>query len=131
MPTSACSLLLMFFLLSCGGPPTLTDQERAKLDPYLQSLVTEGTVSADRYEMTVRPDGTREYGIIVRTTSVDSLRAAGIQVQSVFGDVVTARVTVDELRVIARLPSVRAVQNGGKNMLHNTLLIPTSERPHL
>jgi hypothetical protein len=130
MYASACSLLLTFVVMSCGGSPTLTDQERAKLDPYLQSLLTEGTVSADRYEMTVRPDGTREYGIIVRTTSVDSLRAAGIRVQSVFGDVVTARVSVDELRVIARLPSVRAVQNGGKNTLHNTLIIPTSKRRH-
>jgi hypothetical protein len=87
-------------------------------------------VKADRYDVTVRHDGTREYGIIVRTTSVDSLRAAGIRIQSVFGDVVTARVTVDELLDIARLPSVRAVQNGARSTLHNTLFIPTSERRH-
>jgi hypothetical protein len=130
MPTSACSLLLMFVLFSCGGPPTLTDQELAKLDPYLHALITEGTVPAERYDMTLRPDGTREYGIIIRTTSVDSLRAAGVRVQSVFGDVVTARVSVDELRNIVRLPSVRAVQSGGKNTLHNSMLTPTSERQH-
>jgi len=87
-------------------------------------------VPADRYDMTRRPDGTREYGIIIRTTSVDSLRAAGIRIQSVFGDVITARVSVDELRTIVRLPSVRAVQSGGKNTLHNSLLMPTSERRH-
>lgn len=128
MSTSACTMLLAFAVFSCGGPPTLTDQERAKLDPNLHALLTGGSVSTDRYDMTVRSDGTREYGIIIRTTSVDSLRAAGIRIQSVFGDVITARVSVDELRTIVRLPSVRAVQSGGKNTLHNSLLEPTSER---
>lgn len=123
-------LLLAFLVLSCGGPMALTEAERAKLDPGLQSLLTEGTGTEAGYDVTVRPDGTREYGVIVRTTDAEQLRAAGVRVQSVSGDVVTVRVSVDELRTVARLPSVRAVQNSGKNTLHNSLINPTTGRPH-
>jgi len=112
-------MLLAFLMLSCGGPMALTEAERAKLDPGLQSLLAEGTGTESGYDVTVRSDGTREYGVIVRTTDAEQLRAAGIRVQSVFGDVVTVRVTVDELRNVARLPAVRAVQNSGKDTLHN------------
>jgi hypothetical protein len=106
-------------MLSCGGPLVLTAAERDKLDPGLQTLLAEGIGSETRYDVTIRPDGTREYGAIVRTTDVEQLRAAGIRVQSVLGDVVTVRVTVDELRNVARLSAVRAVQNSGKNALHH------------
>lgn len=119
MSVYPCLMLLVSLSLSCGGPMALTDAERAKLDPGLQALLVEGTGSESRYDVTIRPDGTREYGVIVRTTDAEKLRAAGIHVQSVLGDVVTVRVTVDELCNVARLPSVRAVQNSGKNTLHN------------
>jgi len=130
MPAYACSIFLALLVLSCGGPMALTDAERAKLDPGLQALLTEGTGTDSGYDVTIRPDGTREYGVIVRTTDAEQLRAAGIRVQSVLGDVVTVRVTVDELRTVARLPSVRAVHNSGKNTLHNSLINPTTGRQH-
>ena len=130
MPAYACSIFLALLVLSCGGPMALTDAERAKLDPGLQALLTEGTGTDSGYDVTIRPDGTREYGVIVRTTDAEQLRAAGIRVQSVLGDVVTVRVTVDELRNVARMPSVRAVQNSGKNTLHNSLINPTTGRQH-
>jgi hypothetical protein len=119
--------LLAFLVLSCGGPMALTEAERAKFDPGLQVLLAEGTGTGSRYDVTIRPDGTREYGVIVRTTDAEQLRAAGIRVQSVLGDVVTVRVTVDELRSVARLPSVRAVQNSGRNTLHNSLFFTPRE----
>jgi len=130
MPVYPSLLLLAFLMLSCGGPMALTEAERAKLDPGLQSLLAEGTGPETRYDVTVRSDGTREYGVIVRTTDAEQLRAAGIRVQSVFGDVVTVRVSVDELRNVARLPAVRAVQNSGKDTLHNSLINPTTGRQH-
>jgi hypothetical protein len=112
-------MLLAFVVVSCGGPQALTEAERAKLDPGLQTLLAEGTGPESRYDVTTRPDGKVEYGVIVRTADAEQLRAAGIRVQSVLGDVVTVRVTVDELRTVARLPAVRAVQDSGKNTLHN------------
>ena len=130
MPAYACSMLLAFLLVACGGPMALTEAERAKLDPGLQSLLAEGTGSEAHYDLSIRTDGTREYGVIVRTTDAEKLRAAGIHVQSVLGDVVTVRVTVDELRDVARLPSVRAVQNSGRNTLHNSLFNPTTGRQY-
>jgi hypothetical protein len=112
-------MILAFLVLSCGAPQTLTEEERAKLDPGLQALLAEGTGPESHYDITTRPDGKVEYGVIVRTADAEQLRAAGIRVQSVLGDVVTVRVTVEELRNLARLTAVRAVQNSGKNTLHN------------
>ena len=103
--------------LSCSGPG-LSVEERAKLDPVLQELVSGQTVSEQRYDVTVRPDGTKEYGVIVRTDAPDDVRALGVAVGSVFGDVVTVRVTPDELRRIAALKTVKSVQNSGKNLPH-------------
>lgn len=103
--------------LSCSGPG-LSVEERAKLDPVLQELVSGQTVSEQRYDVTVRPDGTKEYGVIVRTDAPDEVRALGVAVGSVFGDVVTVRVTPDELKRIAALKTVKSVQNSGKNVPH-------------
>lgn len=48
----------------------------------------------------------------------EELQSTGIKIQSVFGNVLTARLTLPELRKILSLPSVRSVENGSKNYLH-------------
>jgi hypothetical protein len=111
-PLLACIVL---FCVSCGETARLTDNEKAKLDPDLQALFETPEPSDDRYEVSVRPDGSREYALVVRTSDPAELRAAGIAVGSVFGDVVTVRVTKAELRRILSLHSVRAVQNSTKS----------------
>ena len=109
---------LILLSLSCGDIYRLSESERAKLDPDLQALFETDDPPANRYDVTVRPDGSKEYAIIVRTSEADELRKEGITVGSVFGDVVTVRVTREELRRILSLPTVRAVENSVKSYPH-------------
>jgi hypothetical protein len=111
-------LLAVGMLTSCCSKPGLTVEERAKLDPYLQELLDGQTIAADRYDVTIRPDGTKEYGVIIRTDAPEEVRALGIPVGSVFGDVVTVRVSPEELKLIISLKSVRNIQNSGRNLPH-------------
>ncbi len=106
-------LILLFF--SCSGVYRLSDVERSKLDPAVQRLLTQERMVDTDYDTTVRPDGSKEYGLVVRANNTDEIKEAGIRVSSVFGDVVTVRVTLEELKKLVGLSSVRSVQNGSKN----------------
>jgi hypothetical protein len=112
------AILLLVFATSCCGSRELSSAEKAKLTPGLQALLTEQSLPDELYDVTVGADGTKEYGVIIRSNSPDEIRAQGIKVQSAFGDVVTARVSKDQLRTLLSLPSVRSVDEGGKNQLH-------------
>jgi hypothetical protein len=109
---------LALFALACTGTRALSDAERAKLDPSLQRLLMGERVVESDYDATIRADGTKEYGLSVRSSNADELKKAGISVSSVFGDVVIVRVSLEELKTLVRLPSVRSVQNGSKDTLH-------------
>lgn len=109
---------LFLMLVGCSSTTELTEVERQKLDPPLQRLLMGERVVESEYDIRTRPDGTREYAVIVRSKNVEELKAAGIRLSSAFGDVVTVRVTFDELRTLVSLPSVRSVEAGSKNSLH-------------
>jgi hypothetical protein len=113
------ALLLSLFMISCSASRDLNPEERAKLSPGLIALLTEDSVPDELYDVTHRPDGSKEYGVIIRSTQPEVLRAHGIAVQSAIGDVITARVTRDQMRSLLALPSVRSVEQGTKNQLHN------------
>jgi len=109
----------LIFLLAittsfCTPALQLTDQERLKLDQQLQSLF-EKNPQETFLDVSRRSNGEKEYGVIIRASNAEEIRAQGVQVGSVYGDVITARITVGELRKILSLQSVRAVQNGSKN----------------
>ncbi len=107
-------LLGVAFLFSCARP-LLTDREMAKLDPQLQRLVAGETVAESDYEVSNRLSGEKEYGVIIRSSNAEDLRSAGIPINSVIGDVITARLTISELKKVLTIPSVRALQNSSKN----------------
>jgi len=107
--------VICLLLVSCSGAKQLSDNERSKLDPAVQRLLTRERVVESDYDSTVRPDGSREYGLVVRGGNADEVKKAGIRVSSVFGDVMTVRVTLEELRKLVGLSSVRSVQNSSKN----------------
>ncbi len=105
----------VFIMTNCASKYHLTAAEKAKLDPALQKLVQTGEGAANRYDVHTLPDGSRVYGVIIRTDIPQALRKAGIPVNSVFGDVATARLTITELRKVAKMPTVLAVENSSKN----------------
>ena len=126
------ALLCSFLAFHCGQGTSLTREEMAKLDPGLQQLFAQplpvppgrgsstdsGQPADASYDISVRANGVKEYGVIIRSSSPQDLRDAGIQVGSVFGDVITARVSVDELRRIVSLSTVRAVEQGKRSEIH-------------
>jgi len=112
------ALVLLFFVASCCGSRELNSFESAKLTPGLLALLTEESAPDELYDFSMRADGTKEYGIIIRSTTPDELRARGVRVQSAIGDVITVRVSKEELRALLALPSVRPVDQGSKNQLH-------------
>jgi len=103
---------------TCASQSDLTPDQRAKIDPVLQVLLEREDVSPSQYDISIRPDGTREYGIIVYGSAADTLRALGIPLQSVLGEMMTARVSVAQLRLLAAQPTVRAIQNSSRNVPH-------------
>jgi hypothetical protein len=114
------TILIVLSLLcgACADTQTLSEKDRSKLDQALLKLLTEPDAPDTPFDVTRRADGTKEYGVIVRSAEADDLRSKGIHVVSVFGDVVTVRATRDELRALVSLPSVRAMEAGSRNVLH-------------
>lgn len=107
-------LLCAFVAWQCGQGPRLSQEEMAKLDPGLRQLFAQSAPGDSSYDVSVRPGGVKEYGVIIRSDSPQDLRDAGINVGSVFGDIITARVSVEELRRVVSLPAVRSVQQANK-----------------
>jgi hypothetical protein len=112
-----CSVLALT-MAACAGSPPLTDAEKAKLDPMLLRLLQKESIPEGQLDMTRRPDGEEEFGVILRCTDAKVLQDRGIRVGSVFGEVVTARMTIQEIRNILSLPQVRFVEGGSSNVIH-------------
>jgi hypothetical protein len=113
------AILLLVLFISCCGSKEMTSAEREKLTPGLQALVAEESVPDELFDTNVTADGTKEYGVIIRSTNAEELRSHGIKVQSVIGDIITARVSKEQLRSLVALPSVRSVEQGNRNRPHN------------
>jgi hypothetical protein len=109
--------ILALLAFHCSSQKSLTDSERSKLDPPLIRLLTGENLKEDQVKSALRKDGTKEYSVIVRTEKPTDLTDLGINVSSVFGDVIVAHVTIEELRKIISLSSVRAVEAGSKNII--------------
>ena len=112
MSRLACALLLL--LAGCSASHDLTPEQKSKLDARLQILIGSDARSLpDGLDTTNRPDGTREYAVIIRGGKAEEIKAAGIRVAGVVGELVTARVTIEELRTLARLQGVRSIEASG------------------
>jgi hypothetical protein len=112
-------VLIIFALLAiqCSSSKSISDTENVKLDTTLRHLLAGDNADKSKLDIYFRTDGTKMYGVIVRSENAEELKALGISVTSVFGDVIVAHVTIEELRKIISLPSVRAVEVGSKNII--------------
>jgi hypothetical protein len=114
----AIAAALVLSLCACSSTTDLSKEERAKVDPALMKLLSGAGIDEKDYTVGIRPDGVKEYEVIISAKKTEELQSAGIRIQSVFGNVLTARLTLPELRKILSLSSVRSVENGSKNYLH-------------
>jgi len=106
--------ILMLPSFQCSSTKSLSDAERAKLDPPLIRLLAEEQVDKRLVRETLRPDGVKEYAVIIRSDHPEEIKASGAVVSSVIGDVIVVHATIDEIRKIVSLPSVHAMTVGSK-----------------
>lgn len=114
--------MVVFTLLSlqCSSTKPLSDTEKEKLDPPLIRLLSGKNADDSCINKYIRPDGTQEYGVVVRSEHPEEIKALGIAVNSVFGDVIVVHASIEEIRKIVSLSSVRAVHAGTrKTIQHN------------
>ena len=113
---SACFrvILASIALASCASD-SLTREEKEKLDPALQRLLASEEREKTGLDVSARSDGEREYGVIIRSNAPEEIRSTGVRIQSVFGEIVTARLTVREVASVARLRSVVSIAAGSRN----------------
>jgi hypothetical protein len=108
----AWGMLLIIVATGCGGSSqSLTDSQLQKLDPALQRLVQGESHGMDRYSTSKREDGKTAYSVILRSNEPEALRKAGLPLNSVQGDIITARLTIAQIRKAARLEAVRKIEN--------------------
>lgn len=106
---------LLLCQASCGSAPGLTREQMNKLHPSLQLLLEQGRAAEGMLDVSTRTDGEKEYGVIIRCKNSADVRSAGITIGSVMGELVTARVTRQELERVARIPSVIFVEPSTPN----------------
>jgi hypothetical protein len=104
-------VLLLLCSISCTTERQLTVEERGKLDPELQGILS-GARADTLTPSTFRPDGSREYSVIVYGKDPVNPQRRGFRIQTILGEMMTATVTIEELIKLAAEPSVRSITLG-------------------
>lgn len=122
--TYAFTLLLAGLVLPVSSVmgQALTDAERSRLDASFQSVVAEeypetglaaaGMAPEPLENEALAKSGETRYGAAIYTSNVQAVRQAGISVNSVESDFVTARVSASDLLTLAQLDDVQWVDAG-------------------
>lgn len=106
-------VMIALSLSGCwGSEPALTTHQLQKLDPALRTLLEEDRSEHDLPSST-RPDGTVVYSVFLRTSDVDAVRNAQIPINSTSGDILTARLSIDQIRRAARVEAVTSIRSSG------------------
>ncbi len=111
-------LFLVFVPQSCNNKQTLSPSEKEKLDPQLQQLLLEDGVTEKRYNVSMNENGKKVYGVIILTKNPEDIKRLGIHLNSVHGEIVTAKLRPEEIRNIVNLNSVQYLENSKKNYPH-------------
>lgn len=109
--------VLALLSLQCSSTKSLSDAEKAKLDPPLLHLLSGDREDDKRLGVIHRADGTKEYAVIVQSEHPEAIRAFGINVSSVFGDIIVVHVTLEELKKIVSLSTVKSIHTGSKRTI--------------
>ncbi len=108
----------MVVLQNCGHNQTLNQVEQEKLDPFLQQLVLGEDINESKYSIYRQDDGTVLYGVIIKTEDVEDIKKSGIHINSHSGNIITAKLTKEDIRRLANLKSVIFINHSTKNSIH-------------
>jgi hypothetical protein len=107
--------LAIYFSTGCNSRGTLTTMEKQKLDIQLQKLITEEDMPEGLYNISTDDSGLKRFGVIITVSDTSALRKAGIPVSSMHAGIVTAKLTVEELRRATEIPEVISIKNTSKS----------------
>jgi len=119
MGTLVYAMLLFFFVSGCAGPAALSEQEKEKLDPFLQQLVEGKPVNEAKLNISVNNDGTKLYGVIISIKPKVKESDLGIHCNTIQPGLATARLTLEEIKGIVKLDAVIRVESGSKSTINN------------
>ena len=108
-------ILIVQIFSGCSSGKELTMEEKSKLHPMLQNLIEDQDSPELQLQADLLEDGTKVYPVIIRTDNPEELKEQGIPTNSVSGDIVTARLTVEQIRKAAALSSVENIETGSTN----------------
>jgi len=108
-------LVIAGMIAACSSGANLSKEEKSKLDPSLQRLLQDPELADKQYNVIVKEDGSKVYGVIIRSNNPQELENARIFINSIQGDIITAKLTLTEIRKVAALQSVSAVENSTKS----------------
>lgn len=107
------------FLAGCSaGVTRLTPEEEKKFDPPLRALLSGQPVREAEYDVVGNAGEEKQYAVIVRADDLNEVKNAGYSVMSGFGEIGVVRVTLEQMRRLAKMPGVRSITNGSQNQLH-------------
>jgi hypothetical protein len=111
-------MILLVFIAGCSGTPSLNQTEKEKLDPPLQQVLSGMAISATKYDVSLTGDGTKIYGVIIRAKNIEEITSLGIGFNSHQGEMITAKLTAEEIRQLVNLNSVIRVEIGSKTNIN-------------
>lgn len=118
--TSILSILAAALLLAGCSPAVtrLTPEEEKKFDPQLRVLLAGEKVRDADYDVLPTGGNEKQYAVIVRADDLNEVKKEGYAVMSGFGEIGVVRVTLEQMRLLAKLPGVRSITNGSKSHPH-------------
>jgi len=108
----------MFGMFGCSSKEILTEAEKEKLDYQLQRLMTGEVVADNLFNVYTDESGNKRYGVVITASDPEALGRNGIPINSVSGQIITAKLTLDEIRKVLNIPGVKSIQNTSKNYPH-------------
>ena len=97
---------------STGAPAALTEAQWQKLDHALQLLFREGPGNPFfSYQVHEREGGETTYGVLLRTSDPKALAEADLPLGTPSSKIVTARLTLEEIRRATQLEAVVSISN--------------------
>ena len=111
-------ILLVLLMSGCSATKSLSEYESGKLDPLLQQILQGKEVPEKKINVLLKEDGTKLYGVIIKINNKDEIDNLGIHYNSVIDDMVTAKLSVEELRQIVKLNSVIRIETGTKSYIN-------------
>jgi len=89
---------------------TLTDAQKNRIGGRLQRLIRREEGGSRPVEPVGSRGGASVYEVLIKCDDPDALREAGIPLGSVQGNVITARLTIDQIRTAATVDAVGGIQ---------------------